>query len=158
MLRLRAEAVQSSQYREAVADVAAAEKAYQAALAPVMATLSQQADYQAALAAKLQAREDLEKARRVSSFDSPEIIVLGRQLLACSSSVTQLEVQAVNNSSELQAAKLSLASARVDLECLRQQIEKLIPEQPDYVAAHQAVQDAARAKAQVRRAAFARRR
>jgi trimeric autotransporter adhesin len=127
---------------EATAKVTNAKSVYDAAAAPVLATLTSSADYQTARATADEARQRLDNVKADASATPSVRIQAAKEALADKDALTKMRMAALASDSKVSAAKAELMTATQALANLRQQYDDSLKQDADYVSAKSAFDDA----------------
>ncbi len=127
---------------EATNKVASSKSAYDAAAAPVLTALTSSAEYQTARATADEAKTNVEQVKADSS-STPEMRVnAAKQALDAKDTLTKLRTAALTFDSKAASAKSDLTAATQAMAALHQQYDDSLKQDPDYVSARSAFDDA----------------
>lgn len=127
---------------EATGKVSSAKSAYDAAAAPVLATLTSSADYQTARATANEARQSLDNVKADASSTPDVRMNAAKEALAAKDALTKMQTAALASDSKVSAAKTELTTTTQALANLRQQYDDSLKQDSDYVSAKSAFDDA----------------
>lgn len=127
---------------EATEKVANAKSEYDAAAAPVLAALTSSADYQAARATADEAKKYVD-AVKADASSTPEMRMnAAKEALAAKDALTRRRTVALASDSKASSAKTKYSNATQALAALHQQYDDSLKQDPDYVSAKSAFDDA----------------
>jgi hypothetical protein len=122
--------------------VTSAQAAYEAATRPVLASLAERADYREACDAVARAREGTAEVSAHNAASFEQRVAAAQALLNRRAAVSKLEREAFENDPEVAHARSRRAAAAAHLRQVRSRLQRAVQEDPSYVAASQAMQDA----------------
>lgn len=141
--RLRTAFEKGDDYVSASAALKSAQDSYDVAYATMVVKLGDTPDYAAAVRAQKQAESDAAAARRdgQATADSAGRVMEARK------TVHKLESDAADKDDTVKAAKAKVAEAKTAVDDLRKAFQEKMKEDPDYLAALEAVEEAKAKKA-----------
>jgi hypothetical protein len=139
--KLQRELQTNSDLCEATKAVDAATADYERLTAPVLAELAQRADYRAASADLARATQRAAEVSRAGG-DPQERVQAAQAVLAAKTVLAKLKQDALSTNSDIMNAKARCVQAVQHRSLLRSQLEQAIRQNPNYLAALQAVADA----------------
>jgi hypothetical protein len=132
---------QTQPWADATTKVSSARDELEAAKKAAREALSSNPDYQAAVAAKQKAQDDL-TAAKASPDSTPESITgPATAVMEASGKISALENDAFSNDSAIIAAQANVTAAKAGLDAEKQEFEASLPSDPDYAAAKKLVDD-----------------
>jgi hypothetical protein len=142
--RLQKEFDDSPELKAAVDGVIQAQAASDAARKRIVASLSGNPDYQAALQQRATAQQAFDQARQSNDLSQDQIAVLAQQAMTARAAVMKMENDAL--AADPSDAEKNLAAAKDELQQLRQKHQDSIKNDPDWKAAEKELEDARTAK------------
>jgi hypothetical protein len=142
--KLQAQADTRPELAESIKAVTDAKSAYDQARANAVATLANNPDYKAAQAAAAQARQNMNNLAAGGNASPEERITAATAALNAKESLHRIESQALDADPSVQQAQTAYTQATANLTKLREQFAN-VSQNPEWIAAHDAV-EAARAK------------
>jgi len=127
---------------EANQSFAAATAAFQELAEPILALLAEQSDYRAAREALVRSQQDFNDVCSRTAAFSQERIVAGRVVLAAKARVARLESDAFGADPDVVAAKQRSLLAAQHLREPRAQLVQAVHQDPSYLAARRALDEA----------------
>ena len=139
---LRSELETGNQMARARGAVSMAKAEYDAATAPVLASLAQRADYREACAARARAEQVAADVRAHAGASTSERVAASQALLDAKSAVARLENCAFDSSRVVANARAEYVVAVEGMWNVRRQLDEKMDLDPRYLPAQQAVADA----------------
>jgi hypothetical protein len=143
--RLRAQYEKGEDYVKASGELKSAQDAYDAAYKGVVTRLGDSPEYAAAVKRQQEAEGELAAARQ--SGQAAVAAGLASTVMEARTAVHKMEAEAAGKDDGVTAAKAKVAEAKGAVDELRKGFEEKMKQDPDYVAAVQAVEDAKAKKA-----------
>lgn len=140
--KLSGDLVTHADFTQATAKVNSAKAAYTAAVGPVLAALKSRDDYQAAQATVDQAQQQVNSQQESPDTSGADRIAAGQQLINAKNAVSKIQNDAVAADSNAATAKGNWDAATAAIAALRRQFDDSVKQDPQYVSAKQAVDDA----------------
>ncbi|HUB25327.1 MAG TPA: hypothetical protein VL992_07845 [Tepidisphaeraceae bacterium] len=140
--RLKTEFEASPEYKTAQDNIDAAKAAFDTEKQRVVAGLSDDPDYQAAVQKRKDAEAAIDQAHDSTDVTQDQIADLAQQSMDAKTAVTQMESQAITDDTAASSAKSKLAAATNDFAALKQKFADSMQANPDWIAAKKQLDDA----------------
>ena len=140
--RLTAAFETSAEFKTVLDDVDRSQLAYDAAARPVVANLAENTDYQTAVQQSQDAAKAVDAARESPDTSEQAISELAKRAQELRAAVIKIKNDALAADPQVQSANAKLAAANAAIRKLRQQFQVSMTNDPDYVAAKLALDQA----------------